>query len=84
MFWRLFNKIIDILNLFDDSWSADFKSEILTQEPIPEQFKYSIDSVVSTRHNIAHGKNTGISIVQIEKYFQDIDKTVAILDQSIK
>lgn len=79
-----YNKIIDVLNAFDSAWSDDFTTKVSTQEPIPNQFKDSIDSVVSTRHEIAHGKNSGISIVRIEEYFQNVDKAITLLDQSIK
>jgi hypothetical protein len=79
-----YNKIVEILNAFHPPWAADFSSIIEAQEPIPNQYKDSIDSVVTTRHKIAHGKNTGISIVKIEEYFKNVDKAVAILDQSIK
>lgn len=79
-----YNKIIAILNAFHSVWATDFSANVLAQEPIPNQYKDSIDSVVDTRHQIAHGKNTGISIVKIEEYFKNVDRAIVLLDQSIR
>jgi hypothetical protein len=57
-----FNKIVEILNSFHGPWAEEFSINVKNQEPIPDQYKDSIDSVVAIRHRIAHGKNTGISI----------------------
>lgn len=79
-----FNKIVEILQSFDQQWANDFCSNVKNDEPIPDKYKDSIDSVVATRHRIAHGKNTGITIVTINNYYECANEIVRILDISIK
>lgn len=79
-----YNKIVNILKSFSQPWADEFCNNIVTYEPIPNKYKDSVDSIVAVRHQIAHGKNTGISMVMIEGYFNDINQVIEILNISIK
>ena len=79
-----YNKIVDILDRFNPPWADDFKNKIQTKEMIANQYKDSINSIISTRHQIAHGKNTGITLSRIEQYYVIAKETVTVLDTSIK
>ena len=78
-----FNKIVEILKLFHPPWADKFCEEVGQREIIENQFKDIVDSVVATRHQIAHGKNTGISIRIITDYYDCIKIVIEILDEAI-
>jgi len=69
------DKIVQLLGSFSTTWRDTFLSL-----RSPEQ-KDAIDSVVANRHLIAHGKQVGISFVQIKEYYGSISKVVKILDE---
>lgn len=70
-------KIINFLNTFDSKWKDEFEI-ILTEEE-----KDSIDSVVANRHQIAHGKNVGVSYVNIKEWYKNIKNVVEKIDKII-
>ena len=41
--------------------------------------KAAVESVVNTRHQIAHGEQTGISYVTMQAYYVQIKKLVELL-----
>ena len=58
-------KILTLIRSFDEAKARQL------EEFAGVQIKNSIDSIVDNRHRIAHGRMTGISIVQIVRYFAD-------------
>jgi len=63
-------KISLFLASFDNEWKEKFE-DLLTDEE-----KDSVDSVVANRHQIAHGKNVGVSYVRVEKWYKNVKLVV--------
>ena len=68
------NKILDLVHDFNPQWEVELKNFT------DGELKDSVDSIVSTRHNIAHGRNVGISYVTIKKYYQNAIKVIELID----
>lgn len=65
-------KFLDVTRSFDESWGNNLSSYL------EDDGKGSaIDSIMSNRHNIAHGKKSNITIAQIKEYF---DKSIKVLE----
>lgn len=73
-------KITKILEQFDPTWGTTFTSEINKKSKIPDEIKDSIDSLVQTRHDIAHGKNVGAGYVRIKGYFDKAEIVIQIIN----
>lgn len=67
------NNICELLNSFSDSWRSKYEENV-TDEQVD-----AINSVVANRHQIAHGRNVGISYGVISKYYKEITKAVEVL-----
>ena len=78
------NKIIDILSKFNSSWGSDFANEIAARSLITNEIKDSIDSIVTNRHLVAHGKSTGIRYSTVLNYYNNVKKAVEVLENIIK
>lgn len=77
-------RILEILRKFSQGWADDFSNQIQTQSLTTDEIKNSIDSVISNRHNIAHGRNVGITYATMCNYYNSIKKAVVILDAIIQ
>lgn len=60
-----FARILDVVGRFSPAWRQAL-------EQVDDSVKSAINSVVSNRHLIAHGRDSGISLRQIEEYFHRI------------
>lgn len=67
-------KILELLSHFSATWKNELEA-LLTDEE-----KDAINSVVSNRHLIAHGKNVGVSPVPMKSYFAACKTAVRKLD----
>lgn len=74
------SRIVEILDAFDNNWAITYQDEIKVLGVIEEEIKDSIDSLVSNRHDIAHGKNTGISFVRVKNYYENAKKAIGVID----
>ena len=63
---------VETTRCFDPTWAA--KLEAFLQQ---EGRKDAIDSIMANRHQIAHGQNSGITVVRISEYLR---KSEAVLD----
>ena len=77
-------RIIEVLNKFDIRWATDFEKDIKDKSPIDKEIKDSLDSVVSNRHLIAHGKSVGMSYTTIKEYYNYCITAISILENTIK
>lgn len=59
-------KVLQLLGTFDPDWRREV-AVILVDE-----YKDAFDSVVSLRHQIAHGSSVGVTYVRIKNYFHAI------------
>ena len=60
------NRFIEIAQTFSDDWGEELK--IFFEEN--EDVSGAINSIMSTRHLIAHGKNTSITIERVKEYLK--------------
>ncbi len=77
-------KILDVLRSFNQHWEQDFNDKITAKSRISDEIKNSIDSIITNRHSIAHGKNIGISHSTVYNYYENVKKAVEILEDVIK
>jgi hypothetical protein len=62
--------VIELLGSFDPAWRADLETFIV------DQSKDAIDSVVALRHQVAHGKSTGVTITSVQSYYDQVKKVI--------
>lgn len=67
------NKFIETATKFKKEWGKELKH--FFEDDISR--KYAIDSIMQIRHEIAHGKNTGITVAQVKKYFE---KSIEVIE----
>lgn len=67
------NKFIETASKFKKEWGEQLK--VFLEED--QSRKFAIDSIMQIRHEIAHGKNTGITIVRVKDYFE---KSVEVIE----
>jgi hypothetical protein len=64
------DKIAELTGSFDDSWKDEF------EKYIDGERKESLNSVVATRHLVAHGGSVGITYLQLAIHLQKIYEIV--------
>ncbi|MGA1982615.1 MAG: HEPN domain-containing protein [Acidobacteriaceae bacterium] len=69
-----FEKIMILLGSFDPKWRSHF------EDGPSNEVKDAIDSIVVNRHQIAHGRPVGISIVTFSKYYKQVCAFIDDLD----
>jgi len=67
--------IVELTKLFSKEWADDL------ERATEGQLKDAVDSIVAVRHEIAHGKDTGISYVQLREYYQSAVKVAKLLEK---
>jgi hypothetical protein len=67
-------KILEVLSHFTFSWHEGLEA-VLTDEE-----KDAVNSVVTNRNQIAHGRNVGVSPVPMKRYFASCKSVVRKLD----
>jgi hypothetical protein len=68
-------KIIVLTRSFNDAWASSLEADMR-----PE-VKDAIDSIYSNRNLIAHGRDTGITFVRIQNYYQKALEIVEFIAQ---
>jgi hypothetical protein len=61
---------------------SDFSPEIAARVRTTTEgdLKDAVDSVVQNRHQIAHGQPSGISLVTIRRYYEDVVKVIELIE----
>lgn len=77
-------KIKSTLRKFDSRWEEDFVVKISSEGMSSDEIKASIDSIVATRHAIAHGRSVGVTYASVLGYYKNAKKAVVILDSIIR
>lgn len=70
-----YGKILDLVKKFSPEWGSNLENALFLKPEV----KDAIDSVVSNRHLISHGKDTGISLSTIQSYYNEIKRFIEIL-----
>ena len=74
------NKLREVLDSFSNDWATDFDTYIDEHE----QQKNSLDSVITNRHDIAHGQTGSLSFRNLQQYYIDIKLIINELENIIK
>lgn len=70
-------KISDTLGLFSEDWVIVFERDMT------EAMRTSLDSIVANRHNLAHGKDQGITLKQVKDYYANVKDVIRLLEKII-
>ncbi len=77
------SRILEVLNHFSDDWVRNYNDKIASRETSTNQIKDSIDSIIDNRHQIAHGRNVGISFVTVKSYYDSVKVAIDVLHEVI-
>ena len=58
-------KVLQLVGRLDSKYREDLEAQIAGK------LKDSVDSISANRNNIAHGRRSGISLVQVQSYYND-------------
>lgn len=72
-------KIATLLGIFNIQWKESYESFITE-----ENRKAAIDYVIKERNNIAHGKNSNVTLANITTYFLKIKDVLLFLQDELK
>lgn len=84
-----YDMIRSLLDQFDSTWYAQFHAQAqshfdqVTGVGDFGKLKSSLDSLVSNRHQFAHGRITSATFLDIKGYFQDAIEVLLILDSVV-
>lgn len=73
------NKIVEMLDQFDESWKKSFKANI-GADPDKTHLLDSLQSLVDARNEFAHGGSPTLSINDVIKHFDHARKVLAHVD----
>ena len=62
--------ILVLIGSFEPDWRKELERDL------DDEVKGAIDGLVSNRNNIAHGRDVGISISTIRKYYENASKLI--------
>jgi hypothetical protein len=62
--------IIELLGSFEADWRIDLEGYIV------DEYKDAINSVISLRHTIAHGRYVGVTMVSVKDYYERVKNVV--------
>lgn len=71
-------KIGQLLGAFDSSWQNSYL------EFLSDERKQAINSVVGLRNVIAHGRDTGVTLGSIRRYYSKCDEVVSFIESLCK
>jgi len=76
------DQIYKILNEFDPNWKTSLKQKIQAH-PHSRGIRDSVQSLVDTRNELAHGGSPGVSIGDVKRYFSDARLMIDELDSIV-
>lgn len=76
------SNIMNTLNLFDEGWKRDFKSN-LKSDPDKQKILDSLQSLVDARNEFAHGGSPTITIADVLQHFDRARRVVEHVDAVI-
>ena len=68
-------KIVELLSTFDPRKAAEWRKYI------SDEAADAVDSIVSNRHQIAHGRSIGLSYSVFTRYFADASPAIADIER---
>lgn len=76
------NKIVEMLDQFDENWKTNYKSNIGT-DPDKTHLLDSLQSLVDARNEFAHGGNPTLSINDVIKHFDHARRVIKHVDLAV-
>ena len=73
------DKFVEVVGSFDPSWATALEKFMSDNGR-----KDAIDSVMAIRHNIAHGKNAGITYTRIADYFKKAVEVFEFVENQVR
>ena len=73
-----FNNIRDLIGTFNQDWSE------LLEKDLDQEIKDAVYSLANNRHQIAHGKNTGITLVYVLEWYKKSKKIINYLEDLLE
>lgn len=70
-------KIAELLGSFSRTWQIEIEMNF------SDELKAAVDSVVTSRHGIAHGGSTGITFVTIQDYYKRVVEFIDRLESLV-
>jgi len=72
-------KFLEVARSFDPSWAAELEGFMDDNGR-----KDAIDSIMNIRHQIAHGKNAGITYTQISDYLKSAIEVIEFIESQVR
>jgi hypothetical protein len=72
-------KILGIVGSFKKDWMKEVEEFVNA-----EGRKDAIDSIINNRHQIAHGKDVGITITRVSNYLEKVIETMTLIESLSK
>lgn len=69
--------ICQLAGLFNEAWREKL------EETTAGEIKDAVDSIVANRHQIAHGRDVGISYDRVKKYYDRVVKMVELVESTV-
>ncbi len=63
-------RVLQLLGSFNADWEKQIRSFIV------DEYKDALDSIISLRHQIAHGSSVGVTYIRIKEYFNSVKKVI--------
>ena len=67
--------ILELTRAFSRQWAEELENAT------EGELKESVDSIVANRHNIAHGRDSGISYARIRENYQNAIKVIEFIEK---
>lgn len=68
-------KLVQIARKFDPVWAVAIENFMKD-----EGRKEAVDAIMTHRHNIAHGKDTGITLIALKEYLKKVESVVEYIE----
>ena len=78
-----YDNMSGLLGKFDDTWRANFKNAV-AQHPDSQRIISSTNSLVTNRHQFAHGKTPTATFNDIKQYYTDALELIRIMDSFVR
>lgn len=78
-----YDNMSGLLGKFDDTWRTNFKNAV-AQYPDSQRIISSANSLVTNRHQFAHGKTPIATFNDIKQYYTDALELIRIMDSVVR
>ncbi|MGH2613411.1 MAG: HEPN domain-containing protein [Rhabdochlamydiaceae bacterium] len=73
-------KIVELIGSFNQTWKTEFERIVVIDS---DELKESIDSIVTNRHQIAHGKDVTITFISVRNHYKNILRVLDLLEKTV-